>query len=144
MISPFLVSPPQPPSHPHPLCLYEDAPPPTHPLPPHLSSIPLCWGIKPPQDQEPPLPLMPDKAILCYICSWSHGSLHNIHFLKRFTHQKRVSDPIIDGCEPPCGCWVLNSGPLEKQSVLLTSEPSLQPHNVFLILNFSLILFYSF
>jgi hypothetical protein len=22
------------------------------------------------------LPLMPDKAILCYICRWSHGSLH--------------------------------------------------------------------
>ena len=23
-----------------------------------------------------PLPLMSDEAILCYICSWSHGSLH--------------------------------------------------------------------
>ena len=20
------------------------------------------------------------------------------------THQKRASDPITDGCEPPCGC----------------------------------------
>jgi hypothetical protein len=20
-------------------------------------------------------------------------------------------DPITDGCEPPCGCWDLNSGP---------------------------------
>ena len=43
------------------------------------------------------------------------------------THQKRVSDPITDGCEPPCGCWDLNSGPLEGQSVLLTTKPSLQP-----------------
>jgi hypothetical protein len=43
-----------------------------------------------------------------------------------FRHQK-ASDPIIDGCEPPCGCWELNSGPLEEQSVLLTTEPSLQP-----------------
>jgi hypothetical protein len=34
---------------------------------------------------------------------------------------------IIDGCEPPCGCWELNSGPLEEQSVLLITEPSLQP-----------------
>jgi hypothetical protein len=42
------------------------------------------------------------------------------------THQKRASDPITDGCEPPCGCWDLNSRPLEEQSVLLTSEPSLQ------------------
>ena len=37
-------------------------------------------------------------------------------------------NPIIDGCEPPCGCWDLNSGPLEEQSVLLTTESSLQPH----------------
>jgi hypothetical protein len=44
------------------------------------------------------------------------------------THQKRASDLITDGCEPPCGCWDLNSGPQEEeQSVLLTAEPSLQP-----------------
>jgi hypothetical protein len=43
------------------------------------------------------------------------------------THQKKASDPITDGCELPCGCWELNSGPPEEQSVLLTSEPSLQP-----------------
>ena len=41
--------------------------------------------------------------------------------------QKRASDPITDGYEPPCGCWELNSGPQKEQSVLLTSEPSLQP-----------------
>jgi hypothetical protein len=41
--------------------------------------------------------------------------------------QKRAPDLIIDGCEPPCGCWELNSGPLEKQPVLLIFEPSLQP-----------------
>jgi hypothetical protein len=43
------------------------------------------------------------------------------------THQKRASDLITDGCEPLCGCWELNSGPLEEQTVLLTTEPSLQP-----------------
>jgi hypothetical protein len=42
-------------------------------------------------------------------------------------HQKRVSDLITAGCEPPCDCWDLNSGPSEEQSVLLTTEPSLQP-----------------
>jgi hypothetical protein len=31
------------------------------------------------------------------------------------------------GCEPPCDCWEINSGPLEEQSVLLAAEPSLQP-----------------
>ena len=37
--------------------------------------------------------------------------------------------PIYDGCEPPCGCWELNSGPLEEQAVLLTAEPSPAPDN---------------
>jgi hypothetical protein len=37
----------------------------------------------------------------------------------------------MDGCEPPCGCWDLNSGPLEEQSALLTAEPSHQPLIVF-------------
>ena len=57
-------------------CLYEGAPPLTHPLLSHRSSIPLHWGVKPPQDQGPPLPSMSDKAILCYIGSWSHESFH--------------------------------------------------------------------
>jgi hypothetical protein len=59
-------------------CFYEGAPPPnthTQPLPPHLPGILLHWGIKLSQDKEPLL-LMPDNPILCYICNWSHGSLH--------------------------------------------------------------------
>jgi hypothetical protein len=31
------------------------------------------------------------------------------------------------GCEPPCGCWNLNSGPSEEQSVLLPAGSSCQP-----------------
>lgn len=31
----------------------------------------------------------------------------------------------IDGCESPCGYWELNTGPLEKQQMLLTAEPSI-------------------
>ena len=42
-------------------------------------------------------------------------------------HQKRASDLIMGHCEPPCGCWDLNSGTLEEHSVLLPAEPSLQP-----------------
>ena len=57
-------------------CFSESAPPPpTYPLPPHHPSIPLHWGIKSSQDQGPLLSPMPNKAILCYICGWSHGSL---------------------------------------------------------------------
>jgi hypothetical protein len=33
---------------------------------------------------------------------------------------------VTDSCEPPCGCWELNPGPLEEQPVVLTIEPSLQ------------------
>jgi hypothetical protein len=47
-------------------------------------------------------------------------------------HQKRAPDFIIDGYEAPCGFWELNSGPLGKQPVLLTAEPSLQPNKVVL------------
>jgi hypothetical protein len=43
-------------------------------------------------------------------------------------HQKRASDLITGGFEPPCGCWDLNSGPSEEQSVFLTTEPPLQPY----------------
>ena len=37
---------------------------------------------------------------------------------------------VIGSCERPnvCGCWELNSGPLQEQQVLLTPELSLQPH----------------
>jgi hypothetical protein len=33
---------------------------------------------------------------------------------------------VTDGCELPRVYWELNLGPLEEQSVLLTTEPSLQ------------------
>ena len=41
--------------------------------------------------------------------------------------KKKAPDLITDGCEPPCGCWELNSGPLEEQAMLLNAEPSLHP-----------------
>ena len=52
-----------------------------------------------------------------YMCVHCH--CHSLQM-----QQKTASDLITDGCEPPCGCWELNSGPLEEQSVLLTAEPS--------------------
>jgi hypothetical protein len=52
-------------SNPLPLLLWGCSP--THPLPLHCLSISLHWSIDPSQDQGPLLPLMLDKAILCYI-----------------------------------------------------------------------------
>jgi hypothetical protein len=47
-----------------------------------------------------------------------------------FRHTRRgQSDLIMDGRELPCGCWDLNSGPSEEQSMLLTTEPSLQTYH---------------
>jgi hypothetical protein len=72
MLSPFLVSPPYnpPPSYPLSSCSL------THPLLLPCPGISLHGDIKPSQDQGPHLSLISDRAILCYICSWSHGSLH--------------------------------------------------------------------
>jgi hypothetical protein len=77
MLSFFLISPPQT----HPIL----PPPASMRVHPHHPATPISlpciyWGIEPSQDQGPPLPRMPDKAILCYICSWSHWSPH-MYFL---------------------------------------------------------------
>ena len=40
-----------------------------------LRGFHLHWGIEPSQTQGPLLPLMSNKAIICYICGQSHGSL---------------------------------------------------------------------
>jgi hypothetical protein len=55
------------------------------PIPPPASMMVLThmqtyyglatWCMEPSHDQGPLLPLMSDKAILCYICSWTHGTL---------------------------------------------------------------------
>jgi hypothetical protein len=58
-------------------CFYEGVPlptlPPTPTSPPWHSPTLGHWAFTGPR---PLLSLVPDKAILCYICSWSHGSLH--------------------------------------------------------------------
>ena len=51
-------------------------PPPPHLLPSPLSSNPPFWGIKTPKDQGPPLPLILDEIVLCYVYSRSHVLAH--------------------------------------------------------------------
>jgi hypothetical protein len=66
---------------------------PTHP---HLSQsprIPLHWDIEPSQDQGPPYTLLPDKAILYYICSQSH----------RFVPLYSLVGGLVPGSSG--GCW---------------------------------------
>ena len=59
-----------------------------------------------------------------YRCMRAHTHTWRVHCSWHQTHQKRASDSITDDCELPCGCWELNSGPLEEQSMLLIAEPS--------------------
>jgi hypothetical protein len=66
-----LQKPPMP-SPPLPVSMKVLPNPPIHSCP----GIPLYWGIEPHQTQELLLPLVSNKAILCHISSWSHGSLH--------------------------------------------------------------------
>jgi hypothetical protein len=71
MSSIFLVPPlklPIPPS----TCFYEVAPPPTHSCLPTLAFPYTATSNL----QRTKVSLMPYKAILCHICSWSHWSLH--------------------------------------------------------------------
>jgi hypothetical protein len=59
------------------------------------------------------------KIYLFYVCEYTVAVVRH--------SRRRHRIPFTGGCEPPCGCWELNSGPLEEQSVLLITEPSLQP-----------------
>ena len=55
--------------------------------------------------------------------------MHTISAYMCACRPERAPD-LITGCEPPYGCWELNSKPLEEQAMLLTTEPSLQPPSV--------------
>jgi hypothetical protein len=69
------------------------------------------------------------KAISLALLHLSHkdGNIDPLLSTCTSAHQKRVSDPIIDPCEPLCECWELNSPPLgEQQLVPLTISPT--PH----------------
>jgi hypothetical protein len=70
---------------------------PTHPLRLPGLGIPLHWGIKPSQDQGPLLPLLSNKAILCYICSWSH----------EFLHLYSLVGGLVLGSSESTGCFIL-------------------------------------
>jgi hypothetical protein len=124
MCSPFQVSPSgNPLAHLPSPCCYEGTspPPPTHPLLPSCPDIPLHCSIKHSLARGPLLPLMSNKAILCHMCSWSHGSLH-VYIL--------------------FGWW---SSPRELQGVLTSwhccSPIPLEKEHTFLILSFLSYLF---
>lgn len=60
---------------------------------------------------------------MCAICLSGFRSTE----VKKSEEGFRSRTVLMDGCEPPCRFLELNLGPLQKQQVLLTIEPSLQP-----------------
>ena len=74
MLSLFLVSPLKTPCPtPLPASMKVMPRPPTHSC---LITLAFLYTRASSFHRTKDLPLMPDKAILCYICSWSHGFLH--------------------------------------------------------------------
>jgi hypothetical protein len=106
-----------------------------------------CWAISPaPANLFFLFFFFKDLFIYFYVYEYTVAvqivmSHHVIHWSYLQTYQKKASDLITGGCELPCGCWDLNSGPLEGQSVLLPAESSLQSAN--LVLKAAMILVYN-
>jgi hypothetical protein len=77
---------------------------PTHPLLFSHPGIPVHWGIEQPQAQGPLLPLMPNKAILCHICNWNHGSLHMYSSVGGPAPGSSTGFGLLTLLLPPWGC----------------------------------------
>ena len=74
--------------------------------------------------------------LLCVGCSaYMHGCASHVCLMLKET--RRGHQPpwnwVIYGCEMFRGSWELNLGPLEDQPVLLTTEPSFQPREVYFL-----------
>lgn len=76
--------------------------------------------------------------ILCVYIAGGAGRIFCLHIWLCYIHAssnlwrseqdiRSIRTGIRSGSRPLRGCWKLNSGALEEQPVLLTSEPSLQP-----------------
>ena len=66
----------------------------------------------------------PFKSYFYFMCNWILSVSMSVLGLRSWSYS----------CELPCGCWELNLGPLEEQSVLLAAEPSAIPSFVFFFL----------
>jgi hypothetical protein len=65
----------------------------------------------------------------CFACMYFCSPYACLVFMdSRRTGDRRFPETrVMDGCESVHGCWELNSGPLEEQQVLLTTEQTVQP-----------------
>lgn len=75
--------------------------------------------------------------ILCVLVFWLHVCLCTVYTPGTVPEDRKgvrwSGTEGTDSCKAMCGSWELNPGPLLKQPVLLTTNPSLQPSNPVLI-----------
>ena len=90
---------------------------PTRPLQLHHPSIPLCWGIEPSQEQGPFLPLMPHKAVLCYIFGWSHRVPPGVFFGWWLNPWELWGVRLVDIVVLPMGLQITSSPSLLPQTL---------------------------
>lgn len=55
-------------------------------------------------------------------------SLHHVLVRCLWSPEEGIRSLVTDDCESSCGCWELNTRPLEEQPVLLITKSSPQPH----------------
>ena len=61
-------------------------------------------------------------AYVYFVCVW---------YVQRSEETVQLPGVAVTGsCEPLCGCWEFNTGPLEEQHILLDTEPFLQSLSV--------------
>ena len=69
------------------------------------------------------------KKKLLFITFFKIYLFYVYEYSSKYVWERDIRSPgatVIDGCEPPCRFWELDSGPVEKQPMFLITEPSLQ------------------
>lgn len=64
--------------------------------------------------------------VCIYVCIFMYH-MHIWCSLRKGKCIRSSGTGIVEGYEPPCGCWEPNPIPLQKHQVLMTTEPYLQP-----------------
>lgn len=80
-----------------------------------------------------------------YVCMYVSMCVHSIHPWLPGRSEEGVRSSgsgVWDGSEPPHKCWEMNLGPLQKQKMLLTTEPSIAPVILLLCTRLCLLVFY--
>jgi hypothetical protein len=60
-----------------------------------------------------------------YVCrcfAYLHAPCACLVAMETTRGMRSLGPGTMDGCEPPCGCWELDQGPLQEQQELVNTE----------------------